>query len=145
MSDRMKTLLQLEQLRSLKSQKALSEVTAEESRLRRQIGTLQEHRRMSHEPDPGLMPMRAIGADILWQGWIDRTQADLNTDLARVLARKAPIAKRARKNIGRRDVVSEMKDQMHADDQRAQEAGRMDAMLQIAAVQAALVRKPDRN
>lgn len=138
MSEKMKTLLQLEQLRSLKSQKALAEITAEEARLRRQIGTLQEHRRMSHEADPGLMPMRAIGADILWQGWIDRTQSDLNMDLARVLARKAPIAKRAKKNIGRRDVVSEMKDEMQTRDQREAETKRMEAMLQIAAVQAAL-------
>ena len=138
MSEKMKTLLQLEQLRSLKSQKELAEITAEESRLRRQIGTLQEHRRMSHEPDPGLMPMRAIGADILWQGWIDRTQSDLNMDLARVLARKAPIAKRAKKNIGRRDVVSEMKDEMQVRDRREAEARRMDTMLQVAAVQAAL-------
>ena len=143
MSDRMKTLLQLEQLRSLKSQKALAEITAEESRLRTQIRTLQQHRRNSHDPDPGLMPMRAIGADILWQGWIDRTQSDLNMDLARVLARKAPIAKRARKDIGRRDVVSEMKDQMQVADQRAEEAGRLDSMLQVAAVQAALTRTPD--
>lgn len=145
MADRMKTLLELEQLRSLKSQKALADITAEENRLRRQIGTLQQHRRMSHEADPDLMPMRAIGADILWQGWIDRTQADLNIDLARVLARKAPVAQRARKNIGRRDVVSEMKDRLQAEERRAEDAGRLDTMLQIASVRAALAGKPDPN
>lgn len=145
MSETMKTLLQLEQLRSLKSQKALAEIQAEEARLRRQIGTLQQHRRNSHEADPELMPMRAIGADILWQGWIDRTQADLNIDLARVLARKAPILQRARKNIGRRETVSELKDHMQRADQRAEEKARLDTTLQIAAVQAALARTPDRS
>ena len=145
MSDGMKTLLQLEQLRSLKSQKALAEIQAEEARLRRQIGTLQQHRRNSHDTDPELMPMRAIGADILWQGWIDRTQADLNIDLARVLARKAPIVQRARKNIGRRETVSELKDHMQIADLRAEEKARLDTTLQIAAVQAALARKPDRT
>lgn len=145
MSDRMKTLLQLEQLRSLKSQKALAEITAEEAKLRRQINTLQQHRQMSHDTDPELMPMRAIGADILWQGWIDRTQAELNFDLARVLARKAPIAKQARKNIGRRDVVSELKDRMEDADARAEASARMESMLQIASVQAALGVKPDRT
>ncbi len=139
MSDKMKMLMELEQLRSLKSQKALAGISAEEGKLRRQIGTLQQHRRMSHDTDPGLMPMRAIGADILWQGWIDRTQSDLNMDLARVLVRKAPILKRARKDIGRREVVSDLKDRMQAEDQRIEAAGRLDAMLQIAAVQAALV------
>jgi hypothetical protein len=143
MSDDMKTLLELEQLRSLKSQKALAEISAEEAKIRRQIGTLQQHRRLSHEADPALIPMRAIGADILWQGWIDRTQSDLNMDLARVLVRKAPIIKRARKDIGRREVVSDMKDRMHDEDQRIEAAGRLDSMLQIAAVQAALVRKAD--
>lgn len=141
MSDRMKTLLQLEQLRSLKSQKALAGIQAEETRLRGQIGTLQQHRRMSHDTDPGLMPMRGIGADILWQGWIDRTQADLNMDLARVMARKAPIVRRARKDIGRREVVAELTEQMQAEKLRAQESGRMERTLQVAAAQAALTRK----
>lgn len=130
--------MQLEELRSLKSQKALAKIQAEEARLRRQIGTLQEHRRMSHDADPGLMPMRAIGADILWQGWIDRTQGDLNIDLARVMVRKAPIVKKARKDIGRRDVVSEMRDQAQIEETRAQDTRRMEAMLQIATVRAAL-------
>ncbi len=140
MPDDFEILLQLEELRSLKSRKALAAIQAEELKLRRQIGTLQEHRRMSHDTDPELIPMRAIGADILWQGWIDRTQADLNMDLARVMARKVPVAKKARKDIGRRDVVSELKDQHQDAERRADEARRMEAVLQIAAVQAALGR-----
>lgn len=145
MASDLEILLQLEELRSLKSRKALAKIQAEESTLRRQIGTLQEHRRLSHDPDPELIPMRAIGADILWQGWIDRTQAELNMDLARVMARKVPIAKKARKDIGRRDVVSELKDHSQIEERQAQEARRMDAALQIAAVKAALDRSSGRS
>ena len=117
MSKDLDRLLSIETLRTLKSQQALARIQAEETRLRRQIDTLRGHRKQSHSTDTDLMPMRAIGSDVLWQAWIDRTQADLTTDLARLLVRKEPVQRRAQRDIGRKNVVGELK---VAEDMRVQ-------------------------
>ena len=141
MRDELEMLLKLEKLRSLKSQQALAKIQAQEDQLRDQIQTLNEHRRDSREVSAELVPMRAIGADILWQSWIDRTQKELSSDLARVMARKLPVLQRARKNIGRREVVAEMKEQTAARQDREEEQKRLATALEVSAIQAALSRR----
>jgi len=105
MKDILGNLQQLEQLRSLKSKKRLAELQKEEQELRLQLRTLSEHRRISTSIDQSLFTMRAIGADVLWQSWIDRTQAELNTELAKLLVRKEPIARTAQRDSSRSEVV----------------------------------------
>lgn len=106
--DQLAVLAQLEKLRSMKSQKALAEINLREARIRRQIATLNEHRKHSHSVEAGLAPMRSIGADVLWQAWIDRTQSDLTTDLARLLVQKEPIMQKAKIDVARKEVAEDL-------------------------------------
>ncbi|THH34792.1 hypothetical protein E4Z66_17675 [Aliishimia ponticola] len=140
MSDELRTLLQLEKIRSTKSQKALMDLQVEENRLRGQIETLKEHRRQSHTTDTALMPMRAIGALVQWQAWIDRTQGELNIDLAKVMARKAPVLRKVRIDSGRRDVVASLADRSDMEAREEARSQQLQTVLDQAAVRAALTK-----
>lgn len=98
-------LSQLEDLRSLASQKKFAKLQAKEADIRKQLKALYAYRTELHSPDPELRPMRAIGADILWNRWLDQTQASLNMSLARVLAQKEAILQKVRRDVGRAETV----------------------------------------
>lgn len=115
MKNDLKQLKKIMEIKSMKSQRALAEVQAEEADLRGKISTLMEHRRRSHDTDPMLMPMRTIRADVLWQAWIDRTQNDLNIDLARVLARKERVQRSAAQDIGKHQVAIKLNENAEKD------------------------------
>jgi len=55
--------------------------------------------------------MRALGADLLWQGWHSRTRRQLNIELAQVTARKLKAMDQVRKAFGRKHAVQTMADQ----------------------------------
>jgi len=55
--------------------------------------------------------MRALGADLLWQGWHSRTRRQLNIELAQVTARKLMAMDKVRKAFGRKHAVETMADQ----------------------------------
>lgn len=141
MGNDLSKLSQLEELRSLKSQQELARLNKEEQTLRHQIATLNGHRTNSYSTETGLIPMRAIGADVLWQSWIDRTQMQLNLDLAKLLARKEPVQRRAARDVGRQDVVSTLARNEQSDLNHARQAKSLENMLTVAVMQAALVRR----
>mgnify|MGYP005844346201 CR=1 FL=1 len=62
----------------------------EETRLRQALAKLEEGRKaaLALSPD-AVQTQRLIGADLLWQGWVARIRAELNRQLALVLAQKA--------------------------------------------------------
>jgi len=55
--------------------------------------------------------MRALGADLLWQGWHSRTRRQLNIELAQITARKLMAMDQVRKAFGRKHAVQTMADQ----------------------------------
>ncbi len=107
-------LKQLERLRSLKSTTALQKEQARANELRAEIEKIRQHRKNGHAADLGLMPMRAIRGDVLWQAWLDRTQSELNLELAKSLAQIEFLSQRARKDIGRREAAAELNTQITA-------------------------------
>ncbi|MBZ8117542.1 hypothetical protein KUD11_02665 [Roseovarius sp. LXJ103] len=77
------TLYQAEQAK-------LQDVIAQEARLRAALGLLDARREASAQlPVDQLAAPRAVGADLLWQGWTLRTRERLNVELAQILVRKA--------------------------------------------------------
>jgi hypothetical protein len=105
-------LKQLEMLRSLKSTTALQKEQARANELRGEIEKIQAHRKNGHAADMGLMAMRTIRGDVLWQSWLDRTQSELNLELARSMAQIEFLSQRARKDIGRREAAAEISTQI---------------------------------
>jgi hypothetical protein len=122
-------LSQIEELRSLASQRELSKLQRKEAELRGQLAALKAYRSELHAPDPGLRPMRAIGADILWNRWLDQTQTTLNMSLARVLAQKEGLLRKVRRAVGRAETVNALRAQTEADHAREIKKKRLEALM----------------
>ncbi len=138
MKANLKNLAKLEKLRSLKSQIALQKIISEEVTLRTQIETLKEHRRESYSLDVSLNTMRSIGSDVLWQAWIDRTQADVNMELARTLARKEPVMRQAKRDIGKKEVAQAVERAQELEEKSAIETRSLNQLLNQAVILSAL-------
>lgn len=107
----MGTLSELEaiqQIKNLKSQREIQDISLQESNLRQQIATLSGHRSECHALKSDGHVMRSIGGDILWLAWIDRRQAELTLELAKLLARKETVKMKSRKDAGRHSNIQEM-------------------------------------
>ncbi|MDF3415207.1 hypothetical protein HKX54_12125 [Sulfitobacter sp. M57] len=78
-----------------------AQVVAEENQLRQELRRLQKLDGAVHQEDSFVSGMRVIGADLLWQGWLSRSQSTLNMQLARVLAIKSYEQERVRKAFGK--------------------------------------------
>lgn len=94
------------------------EILAREAELRDALTQLKARRAQSSGPD-----MQAIGADILWQGWLDGTVRRLNMELAQVMARKLPVMDRLGKTFGRKEAVRQLARQDAAARKRRRERG----------------------
>lgn len=84
----------------------LQKVLAEETGLRAELARLGEMDRKARiDTDETL---RAIGADIIWQGWVGRAKTQLNMKLARVLAVKEHHQTLVRRAYGKVLVADEL-------------------------------------
>ena len=86
----------------------MSGLSRKEAEIRSQLNSIREFRTEVNAPDPELKSMRAIGADILWNRWLDQTQTQLNMSLAGILAKKEQAARRVRKDVGRAETVRQL-------------------------------------
>ena len=80
----------------------------EEARLRGQLTKLNAHVQATRsEADENHM-MKALGADLLWEGWHTRAKRELNTELAQVTAKKLMAMDKLRKSFGRKTAIADM-------------------------------------
>jgi hypothetical protein len=105
--DDLKQLKQATEAAYQVEQAKLRDVLRREADLRQALTDLDEKRRVSRTlPADQLAAPRAIGADMLWQGWTQRTRQDLNMQLAQVLVTKAEKMAALTQAFGRSRVVS---------------------------------------
>lgn len=88
---------------------SFARLVAEENRIRGELAHIDEMDLASRDDSPGAIPMRAIGADVIWQGWMGRARASLNMELARVLAVKETHLLEVRRAYGKVLVVRELR------------------------------------
>ena len=101
-------------------QAKLRDLLQREAELRRALDTLDRHRRdASSLPPSDLNAPRAVGADLLWQGWVGRKRAELNTQLAQVLVRKAGRMADLRRAFGRKAAIDRLCDDARLAAQKA--------------------------
>ena len=107
----------LEQLRIVaqarydQQQQAFAQIIQQEADLRAELTRLAQLNQSVEEVGEDIGQMQAIGADILWRGWLSRSITALNTELARVLARKAREQDRVRQAFGKLTALNELIDQ----------------------------------
>ena len=84
-------------------------LAAQESKLRSDLAKLDLHHKqnMALSASEFFAP-RHIGADVLWQGWVGRSRAELNRQLALVLAHKAQMMKALHHAHGKRHAASQL-------------------------------------
>jgi len=76
-----------------------------EARLRQNLQRLEQMGSGDETPEQHAMAMRAIGADLLWQGWMARRKTELNIQLANLLAQKSAISRDLALAFGRAQVA----------------------------------------
>lgn len=80
----------------------LRDLNRAETRLRHDLALLDARQRTNQRlTEPELEGFREIGADLRWLGWVGRNRAALQTDLARVLARKGRMMQTLRHAFGK--------------------------------------------
>ncbi|AEI96254.1 MULTISPECIES: hypothetical protein [Roseobacter] len=97
---------QIFDLQFKKKQGAFLAVVQKEQQLRGQLKKLDTQVRNSqiHEHQN----MQAIGADVIWQSWVERSKKTLNLELAQVLAQKETLLSNVRKDYGKLLVSREL-------------------------------------
>lgn len=108
-------LAQITQAKYAQRQQNLARLNAEEKRIRDALARLSDMDKSNRTTAPDVIPMRAIGADVLWHGWMGRSKSALNMELARVLAVKEHHVAEVRRAYGKVLVVDELRDQQRAD------------------------------
>ncbi|KXF88615.1 hypothetical protein [Phaeobacter inhibens] len=79
-----------------------------EARVRGQLAKLDQQIKDSRELANSDHAMKALGADLLWQGWHSRTRRQLNMELAQITAQKLRAMDNLRKAFGRKHAVETM-------------------------------------
>ena len=91
-----------------KSQQDFAQLRAKEDKLRHELSRLAEMGLSAGEAPQDQTQMRAIGADIIWQGWLGRAKSALNVSLAQVLAAKEAHLTEVRKAYGKVQVIQDL-------------------------------------
>ncbi|NIZ60474.1 hypothetical protein DL239_05730 [Sedimentitalea sp. CY04] len=97
----------------LREHAKIKPILDEDAALRGKIAKLDAQIKETRQQAENDHAMRALGADLLWQGWHSRTRRQLNIELAQVTARKLKAMDQVRKAFGRKHAVQTM-----ADDER---------------------------
>ncbi|MBI6629393.1 hypothetical protein [Pontibaca salina] len=85
-------------------------ILTREATLRSRLAQLQGQRNSA-----GNQQMRAVGADLVWQAWRERSMQELDMELAQVVARKLELLERVRKAFGRKEAVRQLAQKGAAD------------------------------
>ncbi|WP_323781120.1 hypothetical protein [Leisingera sp.] len=81
---------------------------AREAQLRGQLAKLNSQVQAARAQADSDHTMKALGADLLWQGWHSRTRRQLNLELAQATAQKLRMMDQLRKAFGRKHAVETM-------------------------------------
>lgn len=97
-----------------REREGLVRITEQENALRQELARLSDLGR-SAPVEPLTGGMRAVGADVIWQGWLGRAQTALNMKLARVLATKEDEQVKVRRAFGKLTALRQLHDQQKAE------------------------------
>ena len=98
---RLSDLHQLTRVCYEREQQSLKALVQQETLIRAELSRLKKQEQASHAAAPKDAPMRAIGADVIWLGWVGRSKAQLNIALAQILAQKEHHLDRVRSAYGK--------------------------------------------
>lgn len=103
-------LVNLLEINFQKQQQKYSRVLAHEARIRGQIDKLDEQASIAQLQNTH--QIQAIGAEVIWKAWLDRTKRSLNMELASVLVQKESLRSAVQKEYGKLLASKEMKERV---------------------------------
>jgi hypothetical protein len=109
----LKDMLAITEAKYDQQQQSFQKLVFEENRLRGELIRLDIAARQAEAEPVGKSEMRAIGADIIWQGWVAKSKTQLNLKLAQVLALKLHHLAQVKQAYGKVLVVRELLGQAH--------------------------------
>lgn len=83
----------------------MQKIMRQEAQLRQSLQRLEQMSTGDDSFQQHDITMRAIGADLLWQGWVARRRTELNMQLANLLAQKSAISRDLSLAFGRAQVA----------------------------------------
>ena len=105
----------------------IKSILEEEARLLENLSRLDDQVRGNRDPD---VTVRSLGADLLWQGWEERTRRQLNMELAQVRARKLVMMEKVRTAFGRKQMIEDMMAQARSDRDRLKRVRAQERLMQ---------------
>lgn len=111
--ERMNELARLLEIQHQRNQQALHSIIEREKEIRSELSGLQKHsliaRQHCYEKEPA---MRSMGAELIWEKWLEKSREKLNFDLAKTLATKEIHLSRVRKSFGKLQATSATSEQL---------------------------------
>lgn len=83
----------------------MQKIMRQEAQLRQSLQRLEQMSTGDDSFQQHDITMRAIGADLLWQGWVARRRTELNMQLANLLAQKSAVSRDLSLALGRAQVA----------------------------------------
>jgi len=127
----LKQMAAVTQAQYLREHARIKPVLDHEARLRGQISKLNDQVKENRAEMDEDLRMKALGADLLWEGWHQRTRRSLNVELAQVTAKKLMAMDRLRRTFGRKTAVSDMAEAEKKRLQAAKNKALADRLLQL--------------
>ncbi|SDF08870.1 hypothetical protein [Sulfitobacter delicatus] len=113
-------------------QQSFRRIQSEENRLRAELRKLDEMLLSSNNTDVRIGEMRAIGADVIWQGWVGRSKTELNLKLAQVLAIKEQQLQQVRQAFGKLQVAQQLITETNDDQRKKKGQSRLELAMDTA-------------
>lgn len=103
-------LARVSQAQYLKELSSVQRTFAEEATLRQRLSQIDEQMAQEQQNAGSIQHMRKVGADMAWYNWAGQMRANLNVQLAHVLARKAYLMGNVRHAFGKKMVSEKILD-----------------------------------
>ena len=123
-------LRKLSELKALKNSLRFQELRSRETRIRQEIVNLHALRKASQSTNTDLIQMRAIGADLLWQGWLSQKISQKNSEVAQMNALLEPYREMARLDLGRKEATKRLEAQAQDANRKRLMASKLDRAIE---------------
>ena len=119
-------LHQLTRVHYERAQQSLKSLAQQEALIRAELQRLSEQERAANAN------ARAIGADVIWLGWVGRSKAQLNIALAQILAQKEHHLARVRTAYGKVLVTRQLAENAARDRSHARSKAQLETAQETA-------------
>ena len=110
-------------------------ILKQEDKLRSELAKLEEHsraaRRLDYASESGI---HALGADILWLQWLEKSKKNLNLELAKTLLQKEKLLSKVRKSFGEHQVTQTKSKQNKSAQAKKNQSDKLEKIISLSSL-----------